>query len=370
MTRDLPRADLLLRPVKRLRRRVLPWYQHAVRQAHELRYLFLELTQRCDLACLHCGSDCSHDPAMPELPFDDALRVMDEIRQAYDARRITVVLSGGEPLRYERVFELGARLRGMGFPWGMVTNGQSWNQVALRNAERAGMATITVSLDGMEAEHDWLRGRAGAQRRALWTIRQLLAHPCWQKMDVITCVNQRNLDQLDALQRLLSSLGVPGWRLFTISPIGRALSQPELFLDEAGFKRLQREIIALRARGGMRIEYVESGYLGPCLERRTRDREHFCLAGIRVGGVMANGDILACPNIDRRLRQGNIHRDSFVQVWEQRYQRFRDRRWMRVGECAQCDEWRWCQGNALHNWDLDANRPRICEFREFDLGSL
>jgi radical SAM protein with 4Fe4S-binding SPASM domain len=51
------------------------------------------------------------------------------------------------------------------------------------------------------------------------------------------------------------------------------------------------------------------------------------------------GAILTCPNIERSFAQGNIRRDDFCDVWETRYQVFRDRRWLRTGDCADCKEW-------------------------------
>jgi radical SAM protein with 4Fe4S-binding SPASM domain len=355
---------------KRARRRLLPLYQTTVRKLHDLNYVFLELTHRCNLSCLHCGSDCTRDTTTPDLPFDDIVRVMEETRTAYDPHHIAVVLSGGEPLCYPRVFELGERLTRMEFPWGMVTNGHAWNDRTFELAKRARMASVTVSLDGLEEEHEWLRGRPRSFARAIRTIGRFVEDPFWQAMDVVTCVNQRNLPHLDEIYALLREIGVPGWRLFTISPIGRATQLPELFLEPPQYQELMRKILEYRQRDGMTVALSESGYLGPCLEGRVRDADHFCLAGIRVAGIMVDGAILACPNIDRRFRQGNIYEDSFVEVWENRYQAFRDRSWMRAGPCVGCSEWGLCQGNSFHLWDRDRHQTRLCHFHDHQLGEF
>jgi radical SAM protein with 4Fe4S-binding SPASM domain len=352
---------------RRSRRHLLPLYQRTIRELHELGYLFLELTHRCNLDCLHCGSDCQASSTDPDLPRDDLLRVLGEIAEKYDPHKITVVLSGGEPLCYPRVFDLGAELHRLGFPWGMVTNGWAWDEAAFARARAAHMASVTVSLDGLEAEHDWLRNRPGSWQRATATIRRLAADRFVQVMDAITCVNQRSFDTLDDIYQLVGELGLTRWRLFTISPIGRATQRPELFLSPAQYRALMARILAWRERGGLQVDLSESGYLGPCLENRVRGHDYFCSAGIRVGGVMVNGDILACPNIDRRFRQGNIHRDSFVDVWEHRFQAFRDRSWTRTGRCGACDQWAWCQGNGMHLWDLDRHEPRLCHYQDFGL---
>jgi radical SAM protein with 4Fe4S-binding SPASM domain len=183
-------------------------------------------------------------------------------------------------------------------------------------------------------------------------------------------VNRRNLDTLDEVHRLVVDLGLTRWRLFTISPIGRATGQPDLFLDAPRYQALMERILGWKTRGPIRVELSESGYLGPCLERRVRDHDYFCGAGVRVGGVMVDGAILACPNIDRRFRQGSIFTDSFVDVWEHRFEAFRDRRWTRTGRCGRCDQWTWCQGNGMHLWDLDRHEPRLCHYEDYGLAGF
>jgi radical SAM enzyme (rSAM/lipoprotein system) len=349
----------------RLLRPLLPWFQHSQRQLHDLRFLFFELTHECNLDCLHCGSDCRKGSVDTPLPAKDVVRVLTEVKAHLDPRRITITLSGGEPLCYPNVFGLGGQIAALGFPWGMVTNGYAWSRKQVCSARQAGLRSITVSLDGLAAEHDWLRNRSGAFERAVETLRLLLAEPFWQALDVVTCVNRRNVNQLAELHDFLHELGVPAWRCFTISPIGRAADREELFLTRREFTGMLETIRALRLRKAMSVSYSEAGYLGPQHEEGVRDFPYFCRAGINVAGVMVNGDILACPNIDRRFRQGNIAQDSFIEVWNHRYTAFRDRAWMKQGECGNCGEWRYCQGNSLHLWDLDRNRTRLCHYRSY-----
>ena len=115
------------------------------------------------------------------------------------------------------------------------------------------------------------------------------------------------------------------------------------------------------------MAFSDCVYLGPGLELGVSDRYFFCAAGINIAGIMVNGDILACPNIDRRFRQGNIHSDSFIDVWEKEYQPFRDRRWMRNGECRGCAQWAMCQGNSFHLRDFDSRRTKLCHVKTHQL---
>ena len=339
--------------------------QQAVINLHELRCIFFELTHNCNLACLHCGSDCVKDTQTSDLPQSTILGVLDEIRNKYDSHRITVVLSGGEPLCYPDVFGLGRRITEREFAWGMVTNGYAWTPDKIEQARLAGLQSITVSLDGFEEDHNWLRGHPKSFARAVNTINMLIKNPFYQVMDVITCVNKRSLARLDNFYDYIRKLGVKKWRLFTISPIGRAADHPELSLASDEFIDLLEKIKEFRQRDDLEVSYSESGYLGPAYESAVRDHRYFCQAGISVAGIMVNGDILACPNIDRRFAQGNIHQDSFVEIWEKGYKPFRERSWMKMGQCESCSEWKDCTGNSFHLWDIDNEKTRVCYHRLF-----
>ena len=82
----------------RLRREVFRLYRHAVRSEHELTYLFWECTLRCNLNCRHCGSDCLKEAAVPDMPLEDFVKVLDGIKAKNVVPNMTVCITGGEPL--------------------------------------------------------------------------------------------------------------------------------------------------------------------------------------------------------------------------------------------------------------------------------
>ena len=89
------------------------------------------------------------------------------------------------------------------------------------------MSAITISLDGLEDSHDWMRGAVGSYQRALRAI-GIIAAESRLNSDVVTCVNKRNLAELPQIHDILAGLGVKQWRLFTIIPIGRAAADPDI----------------------------------------------------------------------------------------------------------------------------------------------
>lgn len=83
------------------------------------------------------------------------------------------------------------------------------------------------------------------------------------------------------------------------------------------------------------MSYGCEGFLGK-YESEVRDHFYSCNAGISVASVLADGSISSCPSIRSNFHQGNIYEDDFMEVWEKRFQVFRNREWARKGECADC----------------------------------
>lgn len=313
---------------------------------HPLMQLFWECTLRCNMQCRHCGSDCKVSTVLPDMPFDDFEKVLLSIKSKYDPSKILIILSGGEPLVREDIVDCGRRIRNLGFPWGMVSNGRLMSAEKVQQLLKAGMRTATVSLDGLEAEHNWMRGVPDAFSYASEAIRTLAATP-GIGFDVVTCVNQRNFSQLEELKEYLISLGLKAWRVFTVFPVGRAASDPEMQLSAEQFTALMDFIVRTRKEGRIKMSYGCEGFLGR-YEGKVRDHLFSCQAGLSIASVRVDGAISGCNSIRSHYDQGNIYKDDFVDVWENRFELFRDHSLLREGKCLNCKWWKWCLGNGMH----------------------
>ena len=337
-----------------LRLKIALWLESLRRRnlksLHPLQQLFWESTLRCNVHCLHCGSDCLSSVETPDMPAEDFLKVIDtEVTPHVDPHRVLIVISGGEPLMRTDLAEVGMALKKRGYPWGMVTNGLALTEKRFRELRAAGLRSITVSLDGLEEDHVWLRQHPMAFEGACRAIRLLASEPglTW---DVVTCVNPRNYNQLEEIKEYLLSLGCRRWRLFSIFPMGRAAHDPELQLTDEQFTGVLDFVKRTREEGRMYCSYACEGYLGS-YERQVRDNYYYCRAGIEVASVLCDGSISGCTSIRSNLHQGNIYKDDLWDVWQNAFEPYRDRRWARKGECAKCKVWRYCEGNGLHLYD-------------------
>jgi radical SAM protein with 4Fe4S-binding SPASM domain len=341
-----------------------PLYRRLETAVHPLRYLFLEVTSRCNLRCLHCGSDCGRTSRPDELTTGEWLALVDRLAARFDPRQMILVVTGGEPLCRPGLDLVLERIQARGFAWGMVSNGWGLSARTLDALLARGLASLTVSLDGLAPSHDWLRGVPGSFDRALGAIRAAVAAgPALAAFDVVTCANPRNLAELPAVRALLEGEGVPAWRLFTIFPKGRARENADVLLPPDGMRAVLDFVAASRrgrARDGMRVDLSCEGYLPPARDRAVRDEPYFCRAGISIASVLCDGAISVCPNVSRALVQGNVRTADLADVWERGFGPHRDRSWLRRGACASCGDFGRCQGNSLHLYDDEAGGPAFC----------
>jgi radical SAM enzyme (rSAM/lipoprotein system) len=293
------------------------------------------------------------------MPKEDFLKVLEDIRPHVNPNKTMIVLTGGEPLMRNDLEECGRAMYNMGYPWGFVTNGWGLSQERLDKLLRAGLRSVTVSLDGYTAEsHEWFRGKKGSWSRAVNAIRRVASTPDLV-YDVVTCVNKKTLPDLHKLKELLISLGVTHWRLFTVFPKGRAKDNPLLRLSVEEFVQMMDFIKETRKEGIIHASYGCEGYLAD-YELQVRDAPFFCQAGIHIGSVLANGDISACPSLRGDYIQGNIYKDDFWTVWNTKYQIMRDRSWTKTGKCATCKSYKYCEGNGLHLRDEQTGELLQC----------
>lgn len=336
-------------------------YRHNQARLHRLNYLFWECTLKCNLDCAHCGSDCSKESLVPDMPLKDFLNVLDRIKDEYDPSKVMVVLTGGEPTMRADLEQAGQEFVKRGFPWGMVSNGLALNETRFNALRKAGLGSLTISLDGLENSHDWFRGLQGSYVKAMQAIE--LAVSADMTFDVVTCVHQRNIDELPQIRDLLISKGVKKWRIFIIFPKGRAKDNPDLILSDEQFCHIYDFIVDTRTSGEILASAGCEGFLGD-YELEARSYPFFCRAGIQIASVLADGSISACPSLRADYIQGNIYQDDFLDVWNNRFQVMRQRRWTKTGQCKSCKVYKWCEGNGLHLRDEKTGELLLCHYEK------
>ena len=335
-------------------------YREGLLRKPKLRHLFLELTMRCNENCLHCGSRCN-DVFSDELTVQQYQEFLTQVKKDFGTEGYMLCITGGEPLLRKDFFEIMNYASQLGFHWGMTSNATLINDNIAEKLYQAGMGTISVSIDGLPDTHDKFRRTLDGWNRAMNGIEALLRLGKFRSVQVTTVVTHENISQLDALYKIFDNMPLDSWRIINIEPIGRALEHPELLLTKEDYQYMF-DFIRNKRIAGEPVCYGCSHYLGLEYEREVRDWYFLCMAGIYTASITANGDIIACLDIERRPEfvQGNILKDNFRDIWENKFQIFRKNLCEENETCSVCPEKNFCHGGAYHSWNFDKHEPYVC----------
>jgi len=312
-----------------------------------------ETTLRCNLNCRHCGS-VAGAARVDELSTAEALRVCDGLAEA-GCRHVT--LSGGETLLRDDWPDIVRRLLHHGLLVGIITNGLALvagglNLRRLRElADEAPRLHVGISVDGLEATHDFIRNRPGAFQIAVSAIDATLERGI--PAAVLTTVNSLNLPELRRLRdEIVFGRPVYAWQVQTSNFYGRIREHADWFLSPAQYQELAAILIeSRRLRQVPRTEPADCiGYMSDA-ESRLRDTTwRGCQAGIRAVGIQSNGSVKGCLSIlDDGFVEGSLRRQTLLEIWDRPGGFAYNREFtpeMLGGLCAGCVHGRQCAGGC------------------------
>jgi radical SAM protein with 4Fe4S-binding SPASM domain len=303
-----------------------------------------ELTLACNLRCRHCAS-AAGAPRENELALDECLAICDQFPPLLVQE---VDFTGGEPLLMPGWDRLAARLRELGITTRMVTNGIGLTAATVDRMKTAGLATVGVSLDGLEKVHDQVRAREGMFRTVVDGIGRLVAAGI--PATVITAVNALNLGELPRMFELLRSLGVRAWQIQPVYPSGRGTNESELHLSEEQYMQFGSFVSQWAPQAcasGLEMRPADScGYF---TELAYGPEWYGCSAGIAAVGIMSDGRVKGCLSMPEELVEGDLRRNDLWEIWfrEGAFAYTREYERDKLGpNCAGCEYGDQCRGGC------------------------
>jgi radical SAM protein with 4Fe4S-binding SPASM domain len=209
--------------------------------------------------------------------------VVDSLAAAAD--KPLLILTGGEPLSRSDVWTIARRATAGGLRVVMAPCGVSVDEVAIRHMSEAGIAAISLSVDGATAEqHDAFRGVPGAFAATL------KAMDCARRgglpFQVNALVSRETAGVLPMIHELALREGAFQLDLFFLVPVGRGAGMKEFALGAAASEAALEWAVTMNARGPLRIKTT-------CAPQVVRVRQRLDLPtpkarhGSPAGGCMA-----------------------------------------------------------------------------------
>lgn len=293
--------------------------------AADLRLVFWETTAGCNLTCKHCRR-LETAATVDELTTAEAEAMIDGIAKV---GKPILVFSGGEPLMRPDLWHLCAHARAAGLTLALATNGTGVDEATAERIAGAGIARVSISLDGSDAAtHDSFRGVAGSFEAALAGQARLRARGV--STQVNCTVARHNRDQLPALRERCLAIGAEALHLFVVVPVGcgveltddMRLSADEVesvltwLADQAGDPRLFVKATCapqfariVRQRGKLSALRGHAHGNRAGMNATTRG----CLAGSSVCFVSAKGEVFPCGYLP--VNCGNVRKQAFADIW-------------------------------------------------------
>ena len=181
------------------------------------KWIAWETTQRCNLRCVHCRCSSDMQGAAGDFTTDEAKKLIDDIAGITTP---VMVLSGGEPLLRDDVFEIARYGTSKGFRMCMASNGVLVTDEVCRKMLEADIKMVSLSLDGPTAEvHDDFRQCEGAFEGVVRAAALFRKHGV--KFLVNSSFTRRNQQHIAATFRVAKEMGATAWYMFMIVPTGR-----------------------------------------------------------------------------------------------------------------------------------------------------
>jgi len=329
--------------------------------SHELRGIWLNVTNACNLNCLTCyqssGRACSQ-----ELTLAEITGIFQQIRAFKPLNGPqTVALTGGEPFLRSDIWEICQKGCDLGLNINIITNGTCINgEIASKVASHVNQ--VQVSLDGMRHSNDVIRGQ-GSFEKAVKGITALMNAGVVPSVGIVA--TKVNLTEILALLHFLTEYGVSNIRIRPVIQQGRgAVNLMQLALSATEYQLLIEDIYQEGFSSNphfLKVERFADNVEAPINNARG------CPAGWRMVSISCTGEVYPCiAGHMPEFNLGSLREHSFETIWTSgALKMWRSFDINTSSHCGRC-EWRnFCGGGCkvdafLHCGCIDGGDP-YCE---------
>lgn len=291
------------------------------------KWIAWEITRRCNLNCIHCRSSSELEiKGHPDITKTDAFRVIDDI-SSY--AKPVVVLSGGEPLLREDIFDIARYGTEKGLRMCLASNGSLITDSICKEIIKSNIKIVSLSLDGSTNQiHDNFRDQKGSFDGVINAINLLKKY----KIEFIinSSFTKRNKHDIENVYKLAKQLGATAWYMFMIVPTGRAEDILDELISEEEYENILQWHYEMEKRESELLVRPTCAphYYRIVLQMSKASGEHFqrrnlkfstggskgCIAGQLICLINVDGDVYPCSYFPKPA--GNVLKSGFKDIWE------------------------------------------------------
>jgi len=350
---------------------------------NSLHYALWEVTQKCNLNCIHCRADASPFKNEDKLiDSDNVLRLIDELKKLNCP---TLSLTGGEPLLRDDIVEIVKYSTFKGIKTRIQSNGLLLTESMASQLKDAGLFSFGIGLDGSSPEiNDKIRNYPGAFKKAVESIKIL--KKIGLKVHVEFTVSKINISDINSTLDILEKLKVDTFLARATLFSGRAKQENNAFLlSPTDYKKFMMNLAEEKENRKTKIILnCQDPLYHLADDTMVKKLKSFgdiyggkiisgCTAGLNMIHIRSNGEIGVCTFLPD-ITLGNFYEKKLTKIWENRFENPQIKRLASrnfEGTCKNCPDKFICGGcraRALSiNGDLFAQDPYCWKYKSLSI---
>lgn len=275
----------------------------------------IDITTDCNLKCKHCR--------LEKIRYNMSLREIEIVcKKLKEYQTNCVFISGGEPTFRKDIVKLIKLVKNYIPVITLNTNATLLNRELIENLINAGVNYFQVSLDGLENEHNEIRGK-GNFKKTINNIKLLCEYSDKINVHISCVISMLNINMMEEFVKYLVIKNK-----FPIQIIGfkRYIPKNEMAgkynLNKRGLKQLSDNVEYLKTKYGefTRIvcDFPQKNVLNENGTKRIMEKYNLscvgCSAAIGGPAIRTDGSVSPCSLLD--ISYGNIIHDTFENIYE------------------------------------------------------
>ncbi len=319
----------------------------------------LELTNTCNLRCLHCYGSFERKKH-EHMPIEKVKELLDELNEI---GVFIIELTGGECLMHPRFIDILEYALKLEFIYiNILTNGISINEdlcsVLRKNRDRI---HVQIDLHSLNDEYlYWFTGTKNSLNLIQRNIKTLVK--LGVKMRIATTVTKKNLYEIEEIANWLYEEGVRRYAPAPVVDIGRAkFSDDNLLLDDSEYEYFFECITNINRRYENFIQVLNS-------KEFRQDANCGCLSShVTIDSI---GDIKICTMDTKeytRWRVGNVFQDGLKNIYDKNQKHILEFSQIQAPdalseECRNCDKRGFCSSCVLRAFIAVKEKKEQCQW--------
>jgi len=330
-------------------------------------YLSLQwhITTNCSNRCKHCyvyDEKTYHEEKNNILPLDGLVKILDDLKKfekKYHAKFDKIVISGGDPLLREDIYEFIEEVNKLKTSIHILGNPETLNKKAVLKLKELNISHFQMSLDGLEKTHDFFRSK-GSFKRTVEKTKLLKEHGF--KCNIMFTLFPSNAQDLIPLMNFVAkNTYATSFSLDVGCYVGEGKNLPNNFTPEILkkiFSNYLREKNKLENKYAIKFAEKSNYHKITRLDNNLLTSNHCsstsvisgCLIGWQPPSILSDGTTLICRHLP--ISSGKLPKEGFEKIFLGNLILKKFRRKSFFTGCKDCDLYCICRGCPANVYSL------------------